>query len=281
MGNLCVFVVHNFLMIRRPAVAGRFYPADPDELLQTVQDCLPAVTQRAKVIGVMVPHAGYMYSGHVAGAVYARIDVPTRNVVLCPNHTGFGVPLSIMKSGAWETPLGQAQIDQDLCEALLAADPYLQDDVEAHRFEHALEVQLPFLQHLSGVSTTFVPITIGTGNWDRLEALGRAIGDVLLRVDRSALVIASSDMNHYQTDAATRVKDRMAIDQILSMDPRGLYDIVRRENISMCGYGPAVVMLTAAMILGATKAELVKYATSADVSRDYDHVVGYAGMVIA
>jgi AmmeMemoRadiSam system protein B len=268
-------------MIRRPAVAGRFYPAQPDELRRTIQACLAPAQQRAKVIGVVVPHAGYMYSGHVAGAVYSRIDVPTRNVVLCPNHTGFGVPLSIMRSGSWETPLGQMQIDEGLCEALMTADPYLQDDAEAHRFEHSLEVQLPFMQHITTAPTTFAPITIGTGNWQRLEGLGRALADALQKVDRTALIIASSDMNHYESDAVTRVKDHKAIDQILAMDPKGLYDVVRRENISMCGYGPVVTMLTAAKMLGATKAELVKYATSGDVSRDFDHVVGYAGMVIA
>lgn len=268
-------------MIRQPAVAGRFYPAQRDELLKTLQEFLPSVQQRAKVVGVIVPHAGYIYSGHVAGAVYARIDIPARNVILCPNHTGFGVSLSIMQSGAWETPLGQMQIDDGLCRALMAADPYLQDDAEAHRFEHALEVQLPFIQHAAGPSTTFVPITIGTGSWQRLEELGRAIAEVLQKVDQTTLIIASSDMNHRESDAVTRVKDRKAIDRVLAMDPKGLCDVVRRENISMCGYGPAAVMLTAAKMLGATKAELVKYATSADVSRDFDHVVGYAGMIIA
>jgi MEMO1 family protein len=167
-----------FIMVRQPAVAGRFYPAQRDELLRTVQDFLPPAQQRAKVTGIIVPHAGYMYSGRVAGAVYARVDIPNRNIVLCPNHTGFGVPLSIMQAGAWQTPLGQMQIDHELCTALMAVDPHLQDDAEAHRFEHALEVQLPFLQHLAGPSATFVPITIGTGSWHRLEELGGAIAEV-------------------------------------------------------------------------------------------------------
>jgi hypothetical protein len=267
-------------MIRQPAVAGRFYPAERDELLKAIQSYVQPAEQRAQVIGDIAPHAGYMYSGHVAGAVYSRINVPSRNVVLCPNHTGLGTPLSIMRSGAWQTPLGDMRIDQELCESLMAADPYLEDDVEAHRFEHALEVQLPFIQHITGSSATFAPITVGTGSWQRLEELGRAIGEVLQRVDRTALIIASSDMNHYESDAVTRVKDRKAIDQVLAMDPRGLYDVVRREKISMCGYGPAVAMLVAAKMLGGSKAELVKYATSGDVSLDFDHVVGYAGMLV-
>src|SRR3989449_6973278 len=151
-------------MIRQPAVAGRFYPAHPDELLKEIQSYVQPAEQRTQVIGVVAPHAGYMYSGHVAGAVYSRIQVPSRNVVLCPNHTGFGTPLSIMKSGAWETPLGQMEIDEELCDALMTADPYLQDDIEAHRFEHALEVQLPFMQHIGGTAVRFAPITIGTSN---------------------------------------------------------------------------------------------------------------------
>jgi len=221
-----------------------------------------------------------MYSGHVAGAVYARIDLPQRNIVLCPNHTGLGTPLSIMKKGAWQTPLGDMQIDEELCEALMNADPYLQDDFSAHRFEHALEVQLPFMQCVGGSSIRFVPITIGTGSLERLQELGGAIAKVLHEIQSAALIIASSDMNHYESDAITRVKDRKAIDQVLAMDPDGLYQVVHREKISMCGYGPAVAMLTAARQLGATKAELVKYATSGDVSLDFDHVVGYAGMLV-
>ena len=267
-------------MLRRPAVAGRFYPAEPDRLARSIREFLEPPQERINALGVVVPHAGYMYSGHVAGAVYARIDLPQRSIVLCPNHTGFGTPLSIMKQGAWQTPLGDMRIDEELCAALMTADAYLEDDISAHRFEHALEVQLPFLQHIGGTSVQFVPITIGTSNLDRLEELGRAIAKVLQEVDRSALIIASSDMNHYESDAITRVKDRKAIDRILAMDPPGLYDVVRQESISMCGYGPVVAMLVAAKELGAQRAELVKYATSADVSGDRSAVVGYAGIVV-
>jgi MEMO1 family protein len=271
-------------MVRRPAVAGRFYPSEPDALAASIRDYLEPVPQPVKALGVIVPHAGYMYSGHVAGAVYARLDLPPRSIILCPNHTGLGTPLSIMKQGAWQTPLGDMQIDEELSEALMAADPYLQDDASAHRLEHAIEVQVPFLQHIQqigGASGRFVPITIGTSNWGRLEQLGGAMASVLRDAGQSTLIIASSDMNHYESDAVTRVKDKKAIDRILALDAPGLYDVVRRENISMCGYGPAVAMLTAANLLGARRAELVKYATSGDVSLDFDHVVGYAGLVIS
>ena len=268
-------------MTRKPAVSGRFYPGDRDELVRTVRTYLDPEKPHQKAIGLIVPHAGYMYSGHVAGAVYSRIDVPKRSIVLCPNHTGFGPALSIMKAGAWQMPMGEIQIDEELSSALIAADPDLRDDSEAHRFEHATEVQLPFMQQCRADGIRFVPITVGTGNLSRLQALGEAIAQVIRGVAPETLIVASSDMNHYESDSVTRVKDRKAIDQILAMNPEGLFDVVLREDISMCGYGPAVAMLTAARLLGATKAELVKYATSGDVSLDFDHVVGYAGIIIS
>ena len=178
---------------RRPAVVGRFYPAEPDKLTRSIREFLEPPQERIHAIGLIVPHAGYMYSGHVAGAVYARVDLPQRNIVLCPNHTGLGTPLSIMKSGAWQTPLGDIQIDEELCEALMNTDQYLEDDASAHRFEHALEVQLPFMQYLAGSSIRFVPITIGTSDLQRLEELGDAIAKVVRDIKSAALIIASSD----------------------------------------------------------------------------------------
>jgi AmmeMemoRadiSam system protein B len=268
-------------MIRKAAVAGRFYPANPSELTSALQSFVHPVPNPIRAFGIVAPHAGYVYSGHVAGAVYSHTHVPRRNIVLCPNHTGRGVPLSIMRSGAWEMPIGNMRIDEEMCDVLMSLDTDLEDDAAAHQFEHALEVQLPFMHHVGGPEVTFVPITIGTGSWNRLAELGSAIAETVQKVDSSALIIASSDMNHYESDVITRVKDRKAIDQILAMDALGLYEVVEREDISMCGYGPVTAMLTAARILGASKAELVKYATSADVSSDFERVVGYAGMIIS
>src|SRR5215469_381128 len=159
-------------MIRKPAVSGRFYPSDRNELVRLVDEYVTPAEHRLRAVGLVVPHAGYVYSGHVAGAVYSHIEFGERTIVLCPNHTGFGPPLSIMKSGSWRTPLGEVQIDEELSEALMAADPYLQDDIEAHRFEHATEVQLPFLQLRGSSQTRFVPITIGTGKLHKLQELG-------------------------------------------------------------------------------------------------------------
>lgn len=266
-------------MVRHPAVAGRFYPARPEVLLRDINSYLTGSGERISAMGCVSPHAGYMYSGHVAGAVFARLDLPARFIILCPNHTGMGKPLAIMSEGAWETPLGQAQIDAELASELCRHYGKLTEDAEAHRTEHGLEVQLPFLQALRP-DFTFVPITVGVGNYDTLAALGEAIAAVVGAHKEKTLVIASSDMNHYESDAITRIKDQKAIDRILALDPKGLYDVVIDEDISMCGYGPTVAMLTAAGKLGARAAELVKYATSGDVSGDRDMVVGYAGVIV-
>ncbi|HSY11995.1 MAG TPA: AmmeMemoRadiSam system protein B [Verrucomicrobiae bacterium] len=270
--------------IREPAVAGRFYPANPQTLHDEIESYIKPADknqpeQKINALGCIVPHAGYMYSGHVAGAVYRRLDLPEQIVILCPNHTGMGEPLAIMSEGVWRTPLGDAAIDEPLAAELKQAMPLLSEDEEAHRAEHALEVQLPFLQVLEP-DFRFVPITVGTSNFSVLSALGTAIGNVLTKRENRVLVIASSDMNHYESDEVTRVKDHRAIDQLLALDPRGLYDVVREGHISMCGYGPAVIMLTAACKLGATKAELIRYATSGDISGDKEMVVGYAGIAV-
>jgi MEMO1 family protein len=269
--------------LRHPAVAGRFYPRDPEDLRAEAQAYLsqaPAGHPASiRAIGCIAPHAGYMYSGQVAGAVFARMEIPKRCIVMCPNHTGMGRTLAILSEGAWETPLGEVPIAHDLAAALKQRFPALQEDFAAHRAEHAAEVELPFLQ-LRQPEVSFVPIALGTGQFEALEQLGNALADIIAAQQDPVLTIASSDMNHYESDAVTRVKDHRALERILTLDPRGLYDVVTQQEISMCGFGPAVAMLTAARQLGAKSAELVKYATSGDVSGDRDRVVGYAGVVV-
>jgi MEMO1 family protein len=268
--------------IRRPAVAGRFYPRNPEDLRAEAQAYLSQEKPEAapaKAIGCIVPHAGYMYSGHVAGAVFARIEIPRLCVVLCPNHTGMGHALAIMSEGAWETPLGEVPIDRELAARLKHHFPVLLEDAAAHRAEHAAEVEIPFLQ-LRQPDLQFVPIALGTRQFEDLEHLGHALANVIASLNEPVLIVASSDMNHYESDAVTRIKDHRAIERILTLDPEGLYDVVTGQDISMCGFGPAVAMLTAARQLGAKSAELVKYATSGDVSGDREMVVGYAGVVL-
>jgi len=236
---------------------------------------LPAV----RALGCIAPHAGYIYSGHVAGAVFARTEVPERCIVLCPNHTGMGSALAIMSEGGWQTPLGKVPIDSNLALALKERFPALDEDSAAHRAEHAAEVELPFLL-LRQLQLKFVPIALGTRNFEILDQLGKAVASVIAAQSYPILIVASSDMNHYESDTVTRVKDHQAIERILTIDPRGLFDVVTQQDISMCGFGPAVAMLTAVRELGAKSAELVKYATSGDISGDRNMVVGYAGVVV-
>ena len=266
-------------MIRRPAVAGRFYPSNKEKLISDLTGYLAREGEPRKAIGCIVPHAGYMYSGHVAGAVFARLQLPGRFIILCPNHTGMGTPLSIVSEGEWQTPLGNTKIDSALARKIARACPLVSEDESAHVAEHSLEVQLPFLQQLKQ-EFTFVPIAVGTGSFAPLERLGQAIGQTIQESPEPVHIIASSDMNHYESDAVTRQKDRRAIDQVLALDPKGLYDVIKKEHVTMCGYGPAIAMLTAARQLGASQAELVKYATSGDITGDRAEVVGYAGMIV-
>lgn len=269
-------------MLRLPAVAGRFYPSDPKELTSLVRE-YSRPDPRGEAIPVkacLVPHAGYAYSGHVAGAVFRRVALPRKFIVLGVRHYPRGEALAILSSGAWRTPLADAPIDEALAEELGRECPLLSEDSVAHTTEHSLEVQVPFLQVLAP-GFSFVPVALGTVDFESLVNVGRAIGRVLRQAKENVLLLTTSDLNHYEDDATTRAKDRKAIDRLLKLDARGLYDTCRNEEISMCGLGPAVAMLTALNELGAGKSELVKYATSADVSGDRGQVVGYAGMIFS
>jgi AmmeMemoRadiSam system protein B len=266
-------------MLRLPAVAGRFYPSDPVALTQAVTKYSEpeAGVEQAHVKACLVPHAGYVYSGHVAGAVFAKIALPKRVLVLGVRHYPRGEQAAINSNGAWRTPLGDAAIDAAFAEELRAACPLLREDIVAHSQEHSLEVQLPFLQVLVP-GFVFVPIALGTVRFEDLLDVGETIGRVLAASNKQTLLLTTSDLNHYEDDATTRLKDRKAIDALLTLDAKRLYDTCRDEKISMCGLGPAVAMLTALKVMRAKTAELVRYATSADVSGDRNAVVGYAGM---
>jgi MEMO1 family protein len=269
-------------MLRLPAVAGRFYPSNPKELTAEVREYarLDARRPALPVRACLVPHAGYMYSGHVAGAVFARVALPEKIIVLGVRHYPRGEQAAILSSGAWRTPLGDAPIDTTLAEELRRECAALREDSVAHSGEHSLEVQVPFLQVLAP-RFSFVPLALGTVQFETLATIGEGIARVLEKAKENVLLLTTSDLNHYEDDATTRVKDHKAIDRLLALDPRGLYDTCRNEEISMCGLGPAVAMLTMLNALGAKKSELVKYATSADVSGDRSQVVGYAGMVFS
>lgn len=268
-------------MIRQPVVAGHFYPAGAKELEWSLDFSLREETDtpRVRAKGCLVPHAGYLYSGRVAGAVYRRIELPSRFILVGPRHFPAGQPMAIVSEGEWLTPLGPARIDRELAADLKRACPLLREDPVAHQREHALEVHLPFLQKLAG-DFRFVPVALGTNVLAALEELGDAIAQVASAQSEPPLVLASSDMNHYESDSLTRRKDQFAIEKILELDPRGLFDVVHQHDISMCGFAAAVTMLFAAVRQGATGAKLASYATSGDVTGDREAVVGYAGVVV-
>ncbi|HUI76065.1 MAG TPA: AmmeMemoRadiSam system protein B [Candidatus Acidoferrum sp.] len=267
-------------MLRLPAVSGRFYPAEPARLTSQVREftALSAQKTRRPVRACLVPHAGYMYSGHVAGAVFSRIALPNKIIILGVRHAPHGEPAAILSEGEWRTPLGDVPIDAGLAEAIRKACPILKNDSVAHAAEHSLEVQLPFLQVLHP-GFSFVPIALGTIHFPTLVNLGEALGRILQNEGKDVLLLTTSDLNHYEDDATTRRKDAKAVEQLLALDAKGLYDVCRCEEISMCGLGPAVTMITALNTINETHSELVKYATSADVSGDVATVVGYAGMI--
>jgi len=269
-------------MLRLPAVAGQFYPGNPKELSAQVESYTSASKSKtkARVRACLVPHAGYMYSGGVAGAVFSHICLPKKILLIGVRHYPHGEALAILSEGAWRTPLGDVRIDSELAKELCKECPALREDRLAHSREHSLEVELPFLQVLAP-GFTFVPVAIGTHDFATLTATGEGMARVLEENKEDVLIVTSSDMNHYEDDETTRRKDRKAIEKMLKLDAQGLYAVCRDEQISMCGLGPAVTMLTAMQRLGVEKGELVRYATSGDINGDLDAVVGYAGMVFS
>ncbi|GAB4390374.1 MAG: AmmeMemoRadiSam system protein B [Thermodesulfovibrionales bacterium] len=266
-------------MRRPPAVAGQFYQGEAGRLEGQVRGLMAEPSARHEAKAVMVPHAGLVYSGAVAGAVYSSIKVPDTFVLIGPNHTGLGPRVSLMAEGSWQIPTGEVQIDSALAARLARAVPLARMDSQAHMFEHSLEVQLPFIRHLSG-KAKIVPLAVMTASLEELEAIGEGVARAVGEAGYPVVIAASSDMSHFVPDATARRKDRMALDRVLELDPRGLYAVVRAEGITMCGYMPAVITLVAAKGLGAKEAVLIKYATSAEASGDYDSVVGYAGVVM-
>jgi AmmeMemoRadiSam system protein B len=268
---------------RPPAVAGAFYEAAPERLRAQVQRCFDeneAAPARERFIGAVVPHAGLMYSGHVAAAFYAAAELPRRFIILCPNHTGLGHFAAINREGSWRTPFGDVAIDTPLTDALMAKSPLLAEDWKAHAREHSLEVQLPFLQQLLG-DFTFVPICLGAHRYDFAANIGNAIAEVVGAERDGVGILASSDLNHYEDQQTTLRKDQLAIDRVLALDAEGLWKTVEDFDVSMCGFIPTTAMLVAARKLGARTARLLKHATSGDVNGDYSHVVGYCSIVIA
>jgi AmmeMemoRadiSam system protein B len=266
---------------RRPAVAGSFYPADPETLRIELESLTggrrPAGGPVARAL--MVPHAGYIYSGRIAAQTFLASRLPERVVVLGPNHTGTGEAVAVMDRGTWTLPLGEAPIDAPLAGMILERCRAARADEVAHRREHSLEVQIPFLQVLAP-GFRFVPICVGTQRLETLLDLGRALAEAIAAADDEVLLVLSSDMSHYLEASEAERLDRLAIDRVLAIDPEGLHRVVRERGISMCGVAPVVAGLEAARLLGATTARLVAHGHSGERSGDFGSVVGYAGVSV-
>ena len=267
-------------MLRAAVVAGQFYPGRKDALLASVSALMPESSGQKPAIAVMSPHAGYVYSGKVAGQTFAGVKIPSEAIILGPNHHGRGHVAAVYASGAWETPLGTTPISASLAERILDECPMAAEDTLAHRFEHSLEVQLPFLQ-LKAPQTCIVPICISHMPLDLLLEMGKGLARAVSACSEPPLIIASTDMTHYESGENARTKDFMALEKVLQIDPQGLYRVVFDNRISMCGVLPTVVMLEAARALGAEHAQLIRYSNSGDVTGDQAEVVGYAGVMVS
>jgi hypothetical protein len=265
-------------MIRNPYVAGYFYPGSAGELRATLAGLVDEKAPKEDAIGLLVPHAGYQYSGPVTGATISRIKMKDTFVIMGPTHTGRGKPYSIMPTGTWKTPLGNVAVDTELATRIIERAGYLEADDLAHQEEHAVEVQLPFLQYFKP-DVRIVPIILGGGPLDAYRKIGRGIAAAISELKREAVILASGDMTHYEPQDAARDKDMKAVEAMLALDEEELTRRYKGLKISMCAYGPAACLIAAAKELGANSAELVKYLTSGDTTGDYDAVVGYAGVI--
>ncbi|MCI0566830.1 MAG: AmmeMemoRadiSam system protein B [Acidobacteria bacterium] len=269
-------------MVRAPAVAGRFYPGEPEVLEGLVARLLinTSAEEPQRAIALLAPHAGWVYSGAVAGAVYACARIPDRVVLLGPNHTGLGPPLSLWDRGAWEYPGERVRVDEEMAKALKDSCADLIPDQSAHRYEHCLEVQLPFLRARSG-NLRITPVVVGTTRLDLLKVLAGGLADAIRKIREEVLIVISSDMTHYEPAGVAEKKDRLAVAAMEAVDAEALYRVVRHEGISMCGYAPAVAGLLAGHELGARVGRLIRYSHSGEVSGDSNSVVGYAGMTFS
>ena len=277
-------------MTRPPACSGRFYEASAQGLQQQVQSLLEPHSIALSAIAIVCPHAGLMYSGHVAGAVYSRVHIPRTAILVGPNHTGYGPPLSVYAKGQWAIPGGLVPVAEDLAQALLSICTDAAPDYLAHQYEHCLEVQLPFLLARRS-DIQILPIVVGVRDLRTCLALGQAMAAVMKAREEPPILIASTDMTHcgpgfgqfppagLTADAFARAQDRIALDALGALNEREFHHTIEAHDITMCGYAPTTAVLHAARTLGTENATVIRYATSAEISGDLNQVVGYAGVV--
>lgn len=277
---------------RTPVVAGSFYESSQAKLIDRIKWCfthelgprnLPEVgARRRESHGYVVPHAGYMYSGPVAAHTYFRVAVegkPEAFVLLGPNHTGIGTAVSIYDRGLWSTPLGDVEVDSDLAQEILRNSNYVDVNYDAHKYEHSIEVQLPFLQFIFK-NFKIVPIVIAYQVPEIAKDLARSIANASNKLGRDVVVLASSDMSHYEPQTTAYEKDREVLEHIIKLSPEDVFEVVNERNVSMCGVGPVMALLYYARSMGGSRGEVLKYATSGDITGDLDAVVGYASVRI-
>jgi len=266
-------------MIREAVAAGRYYPADRCVLKKQIESMVDKKAHPKKALGVVSPHAGYPFSGEIACKVFSKVNITDTVIILGPNHTGLGEPFALYPEGSWETPLGEVYIDKEYSSGLLKQSGFIRRDAAAHLAEHSLEVQVPIIQHLKP-DVKIVPITIGTEDIEESLGVAKDIADTIKKSGKDILIVASSDMTHYESQQDAERKDKAAIDAVLNLDEKLLFKRVKEYGITMCGYIPTVIMLAAVKALGAKSGWLVRYQTSGDITGDYSQVVGYAGVIV-
>ena len=265
---------------RYPATAGSFYPGNKDELLRMLQTFIAPDQAKEEAIAVMSPHAGYPYSGGIAGEVFSRVVISDTVIIIGPNHSGYGQTYAVDSADSWVTSLGDVPVDCEMRKSLLENSRYLAEDLVAHEDENSIETQVPFLKYLNR-NVKIVPIALGGfADVSALSEIGNVLAGVIQSFGKNVLIVASSDMNHYENQQITEEKDKYALDAVLSLDENLLAERVSERRISMCGCNAVIAAIVAAKKLGAKRAELVNYRTSGDVTGDYSQVVGYAGVII-
>lgn len=278
------------IKIRRPCQAGAFYEGTPESLRKQIEDCflnelgprsLPKAPKRGprRLVGLLCPHAGYMFSGPVAAYSYHSLAAdgkPDVVILFGPNHTGYGSGLAIVNGGFWRTPFGDVEVDGETANEIVREARVVDVDDSAHRLEHSIEVQLPFLQYLYGSEFKIVPVSFLMQDLTSARDVGRAAAKVLAK--KNAVIIASSDMTHYEPQNSAERKDKKALEAVVRMDEAEFFSTIETHRVSTCGYGPTAALIIASKALGAKKAKLLCYKTSGDVVGDYSSVVGYAAV---
>lgn len=268
-------------MNRQPAVSNSFYPGNPLKLRKNLAELIPVVPddEKQEAAAVIVPHAGFVYSGGVAGETYARIKIPETVIILGPNHHGRGHPLALAVSD-WDMVLGRVEIERQLADIILDTSTVIRADDSAHIHEHSIEVQVPFLQIFNN-NLKILPLLVSRISYGVCVQAGHDLAAAVRSFSKTVLLVASTDMSHYEPRHRAAVKDQLAMERITELDPAGLYKVVMDKQISMCGFIPTIITMLAAMELGAGRAELIKYTDSGELSGDTDQVVGYAGFVLS